>query len=274
MKKEYAVDEIPASALGEPALPSKEDGGSRPAAGAASFGARHIAAGIRSLTVQNLVNSLLGFVFLTTLLRYLSPSDYGLYSSALLVTGIGSSVAFFGLQSAATRFVAFLSLSEREARAVSRSIVVLSLVFTSAATIVFVLLAPTLSLYFTRSTASAWVFAASGVWLFSNTISGILQGLVQGMKEYGSLARVLLWSNLVTVALTVVGLLAFHSVIVPIVAWGFYGALTSVWFLTITRKDQLLSNPSRIGGRTLRKVLRYSLPLGIAGRLDGRDRGR
>jgi O-antigen/teichoic acid export membrane protein len=233
--------------------------------GAGSERAKHIASGIRSLTIQNLVNSVLGFVFLTLLLRLLSPSAYGLYSSVLLVTGIGSSVAFFGLQSAATRFVAFMAHDEGESRVVSRSIVVLSLVFTSAATVVFVLLSPALSLYFTKSSASAWIFAAAGAWLFSNTMSGIFQGLVQGMKKYESLARVLMGANLAMVCLTVLGLFEFHSVLVPIVAWVFYGVVISVWSLAITRRRLLVATPAGTGGHTIRQVLRYSLPLGIAG---------
>lgn len=226
---------------------------------------KHIVSGIRSLTIQNLVNSILGFVFLTSILRLLSPSDYGLFSSVLIVTGIGSSVAFFGLQSAATRFVAYMSHDVGETRLVSRSIVVLSLGFTSVATMVFVLLSPALSLYFTKSTASAWVFAVSGVWLFSNTIAGIMQGLVQGMKKYESLAKILIFSNLAMVCLTVVGLVEFHSVLVPIAASAVYGALISFWSLAITRNHLLASDSPVIEKRTLKHVLRYSLPLGIAG---------
>jgi len=233
--------------------------------GAGSLRAKHIAVGIRSLTIQNVVNSVLGFVFLTLLLRLLSPTDYGLYSAAVLVTGIGSSVASFGLQSAATRFVAFLSRDESQSRIASRSIVVMSLAFSSAATIVFVLLSPALSFYFTKSTASAWIFAASGAWLFSNTISGIFQGLVQGMKRYETLARILMGANLAIVCITVLGLLEFHSVIVPIVAWVAYGAVISVWSLSITRRPLLVANSTSNGGRTVRQVLKYSIPLGIAG---------
>ncbi len=232
---------------------------------ASSERAKKIASGIRSLTVQNLVNSVVGFVFLTMLLRLLTPSEYGLYSSIVLVTGIGSSVAFFGLQSAATRFVAYMAHDEGESRVVSRSIVVLSLIFTSAATVVFVMLSPALSMYFTKSASSAWIFAASGAWLFSSTISGIFQGLVQGMKKYESLARVLISANLAMVCLTVLGLFEFHSVIVPIVGWVFYGLVISVWSLAITRKRLLVAAPARARGRTVKQVLRYSIPLGIAG---------
>lgn len=233
--------------------------------GASSERAKHIASGIRSLTVQNMVNSILGFVFLSMLLRLLSPSDYGLYSAALLVTTIGSSVAVFGLQFAATRFVAFMAHDEGESRVVSRAIVILSLVFTSTATVVYIVLSPALSMYFTKSTASAWVFAASGAWLFSITISGIFQGLVQGMKKYQTLARILVSANFATVGLTVLGLLEFHSVIVPIAAWVVYGAVITVWSLAITRKPLLVAVSSGDAGKNVGQVLRYSIPLGIAG---------
>jgi O-antigen/teichoic acid export membrane protein len=227
--------------------------------------ARHIASGVRSLTIQNLFNSVLGFVFLTALLRLLSPADYGLFSSVLLVTGIGSSIAVFGLQSAATRFVAFAARDAEESRVFSRSIVVLSLAFGSAATVVFMLLSPTLSMYFTKSAASAWIFAAAGAWLFSSTISGILQGLVQGLRRYQSLARILLSSNIVMVAITVVGLVEFHSVLVPIVASASYGAIVIAWSLTITRRPLLVARSSKLGRQELKEVLRYSVPLGVAG---------
>ena len=232
---------------------------------AASKRAKGIASGIRYLTIQNLVNSILGFVFLTSLLRLLSPSDYGLFSAVLLVTSIGSSIAFFGLQSAATRFVAYMAQDQGQSRALSRSIVLLSLVFASVATVAFVLLSPALSMYFTRSTASAWVFAVAGVWLFSNTISGIFQGLVQGMRRYYSLARILIVANLAMVCITVIGLVEFHSVIAPIFASAVYGVLIIVWSVAITRGDLLADAHVKVEGKTIKQVLRYSIPLGVAG---------
>jgi O-antigen/teichoic acid export membrane protein len=250
--------ELKTQGVGAGHMPEERDAGT-------SERVRKIASGIRSLTIQNAVNSIMGFVFLTLLLRLLSPSDYGLYSAALVVTGIGSSIASFGLQSAATRFVAFLGRDEGESRLVSRSIVVLALTFSTAATIVFVLLSPALSLYFTKSTGSEWIFAASGAWLFSNTISGIFLGLVQGMRKYQSIARILVGANFAIVCLTVLGLLEFHSVIVPIIAWVVYGAVISFWSLAITRKRLLLAAPAETDARAMKQVLRYSVPLGVAG---------
>lgn len=236
-----------------------------PGDSASASRAKNIVSGIRSLTIQNLVNSVVGFFFLGTLLRFLSPSDYGLYSAVSLVVGIGSSVASFGLQSAATRFVAMMAHNEGESRVISRSIVELSLMITSACTIVFILLSPALSLYFTKSTDSSWIFAMGGAWLFSITISGIFQGLVQGMKKYHSLALILMVSNLVMVCVTVIGLLEFHSVIVPIVAWTIYGALICFWSLEITKNNLMPASSSLTHRRTFKQALTYSIPLAFAG---------
>jgi len=85
------------------------------------------------------------------------------------------------------------------------------------------------------------------------------------MRKYQTLARILISANFATVGLTVLGLLEFHSVIVPIIAWVAYGGVISIWSLAITRRRLLVADPVATGGVTLKQVLRYSLPLGVAG---------
>lgn len=230
-------------------------------------GEERIAVGVRFLTYQNVINSVLGYVFLTLLLRLLTPSEYGLYSSILLVIAIGSSVVFYGLQAAATRFVAYSSQDGALRAAFARSIVLLTLAFTSGATVALVLFSPDLSLYFTKSTGSAWIFAASGAWLFSTSVSGIFQGLVQGMRKYESLAKILVAANLAMVGFTALGLIESRSVLIPILGWVFYGAVIIALSLGITRGGLLLGAGSGGRRRATGEVLRYSLPLGIAGLL-------
>jgi stage V sporulation protein B len=227
--------------------------------------AKNIVSGVRSLTIQNIVNSVLSSVFLALLLRLLSPSDYGLYSALVLVTTIGSSMASFGLQTAATRFVAYLAFNERESRAVSKLILIISLIFASVSTLVLVLMSPSLSLYFTKSTDSAWIFATAGAWLFSGTISGTFQGVVQGLKKYESLAKILMTAGTLMVCITVLGLLEFNNVIIPVLAWIIYGGVICIWSLTIIRESSKSITIARTDSQTVRQILRYSLPLGIAG---------
>ena len=257
--------EAEAASLSPGSLPPIFGGGGGEAAPPAeSMGASRIAAGVRFLTYQNIVNSVLGYVFLTLMLRLLTPSEYGLYSSILLVTGIGSSVAFFGLQSAATKFVAFSSERGEEGGAFARSILSLSLAFASAATVALVFLSPDLSLYFTKSASSAWIFAVSGAWLFSGTVSGIFQGLVQGMRSYESLAKILVGANLAMVCFTALGLWEFQSVLVPIAGWVLYGIVVTILSFWVARGSLLklhLTDESKAVGN----VLNYSVPLGVAG---------
>jgi O-antigen/teichoic acid export membrane protein len=227
--------------------------------------AKNVVSGVRLLTVQNIVNSVLSSVFLALLLRLLSPSDYGLYSALVLVTTIGTSIASFGLQTAATRFVAYLTHNEGEVRAVSRLILILSFAFASVSALVLALISPTLSLYFTRSTSSSWIFALSGGWLFSSTVAGTFQGVVQGMKKYEAIAKILMAAGTVMVCLTVLGLLEFSNVIIPILAWVVYGGAICFWSLSIIRKSSEKVLAERTNSQTVRQVLRYSLPLAVAG---------
>ena len=267
------VDDEPSGESTEagPTFDAAPTGGSRAFGSAGSLselggegGEERIADGVRSLTYQNVANSVLGYVFLTLLLRFLAPSAYGLYSAVLLVITIGSSLAYVGLQSAATRFVAYFSQDGVSQSAFARTIIVLTLAFASAATAGLVLFSPTLSFDFTRSTGSAWVFAASGAWLFSNSVSAIFQGLVQGMKKYESLARILVAANLAMVAFTAVGLLELHSVLAPILGWVFYGLVITVLSLRVTRHHFAGAAPPG-PARPTGQVLKYSLPLGVAG---------
>jgi O-antigen/teichoic acid export membrane protein len=85
------------------------------------------------------------------------------------------------------------------------------------------------------------------------------------MKKYHSLATILMSANLAMVCLTVAGLQAFHSVIVPIIAWAFYGAIICFWSLVITRSGLSPAKSNKTQGQTYKQILRYSLPLGIAG---------
>ncbi len=227
--------------------------------------AKNIVTGVRSLTVQNIVNSALGSVFLALLLRLLSPTDYGLYSALVLVTTIGTSIASFGLQTAATRFVAFLTHNEGEARAVSRMILILSLGFAAISALVLALISPWLSLYFTRTTGSSWIFAVSGAWLFSSTIAGTFQGVVQGMRKYDAIAKILMTAGTIMVGLTVLGLLVFHDVVIPVLAWVIYGGVICFWSLSIIKKGSENIQPMRTDGQTLKQILRYTAPLAVAG---------
>ena len=228
---------------------------------------RNATRGISSLIVQNIVNSLLGFVFLGALLRLLPPIDYGAYSGVVVSIGIAGPIALPGLQIAAARYISLKKQEKENWIQSARSVLILSLATTTAATAVLLLLAPSLSLYYMKSASFTEVFQLGALWLFSSSIASIFQAFVQGLKKYSFLAKMLLVSRAAMVAFTIIGLLLFSNVMISIIAWVIYSAIIVAWSLTIFRPDSfkpVQPNESSEPHESYSGILRYSLPLGIA----------
>ena len=231
---------------------------------------RHITRGIGSLTFQNLGTSALGFVFLAVLLRLLPNVDYGVYSAVSVSVGIASVVAPMGLQLAAAKYLADVKNDdEDELRSRAKKIIILSLLMSLIVAGGFVFFSPLLSQYFTKSSGWSQVFVFGGLWLFSSSMGSVLQGTVQGLKKYASLARMLFVPRAAMVALTIVGLELYHNISVAFYAWIIYFTMLIFWSVRILVTSLPRNSPldSQSTGSSLgyRKILRYSVPLGIAG---------
>ncbi len=231
---------------------------------------RHITRGIGSLTFQNLGTSALGFVFLAVLLRLLPNIDYGVYSAVSVSVGIASVVAPMGLQLAAAKHLADVKNDgEEELRSRAKKIIILALLMSSFVAGGFIFFSPILSQYFTKSSAWSQAFVLGGLWLFSSSMGSVLQGTVQGLKKYASLAWMLFIARAAMVALTIVGLELYHNISVAFYAWIIYFSMLIFWSVRILIRS-LPSNSgfgSQSTGSSLgyQKILRYSIPLGIAG---------
>ncbi len=224
-------------------------------------GGEKVSKGISSLTVQNIATSALGFVFLGALWRLLPGIQYGIYSAVSISVSVAASFATFGLQYAAARYV---SLADREMEfknGTSRKIMILSLIVSGVASVFFIACSPVLSVFFSKSTTWTPIFVLGGLWLFSSSISAVLQGIIEGMKRYTTLATILLLSKIAMVALTIVGLLLFRSVSIPIIGWVVYSVIIVAWAASILG---LRMRAPTMKSRTYGEILRYSCPLGIA----------
>lgn len=227
-------------------------------------GSRHITRGIGSLTIQNLATSALGFVFLAVLLRLLPNVDYGVYSALAVTVGIGSVIAPMGLQYAAAKFMADVSDSG-ELRSRAKKIILLSLVTSLASLAISVFFAPELSRYFTKSESWTGAFVVGGVWLFSSSFESVVQGTIQGLKQYTSLARMLFVSRFIMVALTIAGLELDHNLLISFYAWIIYFAILIVWSFLILLSKLPAGFSGASSSLSYRGLLRYAVPLGIAG---------
>jgi O-antigen/teichoic acid export membrane protein len=240
---------------------------------------RTISKGVSSLTVQNIGTSILALVFVSALLRYLPGAQYGVYSAVSIIVSISAAFATFGLQYASARYLSILGTKRGQIEAI-RKIFFLSLFFSTIVTVSLVALSPSISLFFTKSTSWVLDFDLGAFWLFSSSIALIFQGVVQGIKRYTLLAKMLFVSRIVMVALTIIGLYENANVSVAIYAWIVYGALISSWALIVIRRDlasAVLDNDTQnekekewerqhpTQGARYGDILRYSSPLGIAG---------
>ncbi len=223
--------------------------------------AKNIAQGLGSLTLQNLATSVLGFLFLSALLRLLSPVQYGVYSAVNVSVSIGSTFAMLGLNQAMARYVAFLhQRDEAQSWAAARRILALALFFTVIVTGVYAAATPYLSTYFTKTSSWTGVFLLAGVYLFLGSLSGICLGIIQGLKRYVLLAKMLFASKVVMVLFGVGALFLYRNVSVPILAWIIYSTFIVAWTFALTARK--IARES--GTFSYSSILRYSYPIGVA----------
>lgn len=224
--------------------------------------ARNIVRGVGYLTLQYIATSGFGFIFIFALIRVVPNFQYGIYSAVQVTVAIASTFALLGLSLGATRFVAFsIDADMSESWAAAKKTLLLSLLLISVTTVVYLSLSPVFSLYFAHgSTGWTWAFILGGGWIFTASISTTLQGILQGMKKYALIARILFLSRFAMVAVTLAILFFRRSIEFPLFAWvGFYGAI-SLWILFVIQKPIQHAT----GALKYSTILRYSIPLGIA----------
>ena len=223
---------------------------------------RHIVRGLGSLTIQGILSAVLGFVLFFSLVRFLPQSVYGTYAAVQVTVGVAGTFAGFGLSSAVVRYLAPDSSTHGGAGwGPAKAALILIATLSAAVSLVLAALAPYLSEYFSKSAASTWVFELGVLWLFTTALAAPMQAILQGMRRYGTLARVLLLTRVVAVAAAVVGVVVYHSLVAAVVAQGLYGAL--IFFAVFpVALGPLRGADARPHYAT---VLRYSFPLGLAG---------
>lgn len=222
---------------------------------------RNIVRGIGSLSVQGVLSALLGFVLLASLLRFLPSVTYGAYSSLSVSLSIVSVLSVFGLSAAVVRFLAPASPGGNSSGwGAAKASLILNVAFSAIASLALVAIAPYLSVYFMKDPTWSWVFYLGALWLFTSSVSTLLQGMLQAIRKYSLLAKVLLASRVAAVALAVVGLLLYQSLSIAILSWVVYGALLSLTVLFLVWKPLRNSSSRSHYG----EVLRYAAPLGLA----------
>ena len=223
--------------------------------------AKNIVRGIGSLSVQGVLSSLLGLVFLGSLLRFLPSLSYGAYSALQVSIGIAGTLPIFGLGAAVVRFLAPAASGEETLGwGAAKASLGLTIVLSAAVSLVLVTGAPYLSDYFMKSPSWSWIFYLGALWLFTSSVATIFQGMLQAVRRYSLLAKVLLASKVVSVIFAVAGLVAFQSLAAAILSWVVYSVLVTAAAVATIGKPLIAASSRHQYGR----ILKYAAPLGIA----------
>ncbi len=225
-------------------------------------GIQNLASGVRSLTIQNVGNLILGFIFLGVLVRLLPPNQFGIYSAVIAIYTVAQAFSTLGLQYAGTRFVALLNKSDpRNSWEAAKKILLLTLVFGTVCTALVTSISPFLSIYFSHphTTAYSIDFILGALYIYSSTVSTVLQAFIQGLRKYNLLAKMLLASRAAGLVLTVLGLIAFRIVEIPLLTWIAYNMIVVLWSLRLFGSNIARSR----GAFEYSTILRYSIPLGL-----------
>jgi O-antigen/teichoic acid export membrane protein len=222
---------------------------------------RNIVRGLGSLTAYSAISAILGFVQFTVLVRFLPRATYGAYSSVQVSVGIASVIAGVGLGSAVVRYLAPSSGATGSGWGPAKAATLLTLAFSGLVSAGFVLAAPYLSDYFLKSPSGAWVFYLGALWVLTSAIDNPVLAMLQGMRSYTRYAAILLGSRVVSVAVAVAGVVLYRSLAIALASLSLYAALA-----TLAALPPVLGPLRKATARgSYAMVLRYGLPLGIAG---------
>lgn len=224
--------------------------------------AKNIVRGIGSLSFQGILSALLGLILLACLLRFLPSLDYGAYAALQVTAGIAGPLSVFGVNAAIVRFLAPTVSSESPSGwGTAKASLKLTIMLSTMVCAVLVITAPYLSIYFMKNPSWAWVFYLGAFWLFTFSVATVFQGILQAMRRYLLLAKVLLASRVVSVLFAVIGLVVYRSLTAAILSGVFYFILVCAAAI-ITTWRPLFAASSR---HQYRRVLRYATPIGLAG---------
>ena len=221
------------------------------------------ARGTLGFVVQNSANSLLGLLLFAIFARFVTKGEMGVYAGFSFTSTLFQSLAVLGLNFAGPRFVAKL-LAEGDrlgASAVARKIMLVSLGAGGALALTHCLLAPQFSLLLSQTyNFTEFFVAASGMVLVIVPML-VVEGLMQGVQEYGRLATLKMVAQFLRVLVSVWLLLG---------GWGLFGMIAGWIILGVTvllGSTILLSLHLDLAGGSypLDPIFKYSIPMLAAG---------
>jgi len=222
-------------------------------------GAVKTARGSVELVAQGMANIFLGLIFFIFLARMISKDEMGVYAALTMCYSLFQIIGSLGLNVAAARFVPkFLAEGNRhDASAVARSLIEISVASGIVLTFIFYMSAPLLSFGLTKSLEHLEIFRVCSLVVLSVVPMIVLDGLLQGVQEFGRLALVRILGQVLKIAVSFPLLLVGYGLYAVVAGWIALGVGASLLSFFLLRKHLSFS----VHGYRYRPVLRFSLPM-------------
>lgn len=223
------------------------------------------AKGASILSTQNMINTLLGFIFFMFFARMISEAEMGIYGGIYMIYMILSIVGVLGLGDAASRFISYYYGAKNLSKASQTAKRILMIVTMSGLVFGFIqfILANLLSQWLFGSTNYVYLFRIAAFATLSTILAFTLTGLLQGLQRFKRLALIGLSSQIIRVIISIALLSIGFGVAAAFI--GFAILYTTFTMLALIVAMSLLKD-----GKTVEKnnnhtsfkfLLKFSMPM-------------
>jgi O-antigen/teichoic acid export membrane protein len=227
------------------------------------------ARGTGVLGAQNIASVLLGLAFFMVFARVVSRTEMGTYGAVYLILSILIIVGNLGLSFAASHFLPFYYGKNETGKilAVSRLILMLSLMLGIVLLIVSLILADFFSLLLLGTASYGFLFRITAIAVFTGVLGFTFDGFLRGLQKFNSLALYRLSSQVLRVGTSIGLLLLGFGVTAVFIGWIFFYVALSILaailtirvLLEIKRKNSdlnVINNPF-----PFRVIFGFSMPM-------------
>ncbi len=218
-----------------------------------------VARGASYFLLQSLASAIFGVAYFAVLARIISQAEMGWYTSLSFLTGFLPLFASLGLTPAAAKFLS-QHLAEGktdEARKISKTVLLLCLPFSLVVSLLCVVTAPQLALFFMKGEESAWLIQILALTVPFVALSTVCSGFLQGLQEIGKLSKLSFFSYVLTRIAGLFLLRAGLGLAGILVGW----ILGNILMILITLTIVLRRLPFTKGLYPTRPLLSFSMPL-------------
>jgi len=221
------------------------------------------AKGSLGLLVQGALNSFLALILFMVLARFISKTEMGVYAALLSTYEVFEILGIFGLMDTGARFVSNLFAREgmKKASAAARRIILLGAFSSLAVALGYFALSPYLSSFLLKSYEYTGLFRVASLIVLTYSFSFVVDGLMQGIREFNMLASIRILSQLVRIFSTILLLFFGYGVLAVLVGWIASSILkTGLLLLPINRQVDLTPSSSSLSF-PWRMILDFALPI-------------